>query len=50
MTPEDEAEGRRVARRVAGYYIGDPNWADLIVGAVLNPASAEASLNAERNS
>lgn len=36
-----------VARRVAQYHIGDPDWADLIVGAYLNPDAAQASLQAD---
>lgn len=34
-----DAEGRRRARMVAQWEIGDPNWADLILEVYFNPES-----------
>lgn len=45
-----DEEGMRVARQVAGYELGDPSWADLIVRAYLNPVQAAEELKAEMDS
>lgn len=39
--PEDHDVRLLVARNVARYELGDESWADLIVGAYLNPAEAD---------
>lgn len=44
---EPDPQGLAAARRVAGYEIGDPSWADLIVAAYLNPAEALEALAAQ---
>lgn len=43
-TPEDR---REAARAVAGWYIGDASWADLIIDAYLSPSTAMRALRAE---
>lgn len=47
MTPSHE-NALKAARQVAGYYIGDPSWADLLVGAYLDPENALASLKEDQ--
>lgn len=37
-------DGMVVARRVARFHIGDPEWAPLIVGAYLDPDRAQRAL------
>lgn len=46
---EATPKGLLVARQVAGYYIGDPSWAELIIRAYLNPEVAAAELVEEMN-
>lgn len=46
---ERDREGRRVARRVALWHIGDPEWADTIIDAYLNPNAARKRLEQEKN-
>lgn len=41
-------ERMRVAESVAGWYLGHPSWAGLIVGSYLNPESARAALRREK--
>lgn len=43
----EHEEGLAAARRLAGWEIGDKNWADLIIRAYLNPAEANALLDAD---
>ena len=43
----DDTEGVRVARRVARWHIGDPSWADLIIGAYKDPVAYEQRLEDE---
>lgn len=38
--PEPDPAGLAAARTVAGYELGDPTWADIIIGAYLYPAGA----------
>lgn len=45
-----ETRAMQVARNVAGYHIGDPSWADLIVNAYLNPEEASEKLRQEMDS
>ena len=40
-------EGLAVARRYAGWHIGDQGWADQIVNAYLNPEIASADMDAD---
>jgi hypothetical protein len=40
-------EGMRAARAVAQWELGDPYWADLIVGAYLSPDTAMKKLREE---
>lgn len=40
--------GLGAARRVAQWHLGDPNWADRIIAAYLNPKVAIARLRAEK--
>jgi hypothetical protein len=44
----DEA-GLAAARRTAEWFIGDPNWANLIINAYLDPEAADRTLEMERN-
>lgn len=43
----DHARGLAIARRLSGWEIGDPAWADLLITAYLDPAAAEARLAEE---
>lgn len=43
---EDHHQRLYVARAVALWYIGDGEWADLIVDAYLNPNKAKKELEA----
>lgn len=43
----DHARGLAAARRLSGWEIGDPNWADLLIAAYLDPATTEARLDEE---
>jgi hypothetical protein len=36
-----------MARRVAGFEIGDPSWADMIIKAYLDPETAAVDLDAK---
>jgi hypothetical protein len=45
LTAEPEPAALAVARRVAGYYIGDSSWADLLIDAYLNPERALTDLH-----
>jgi hypothetical protein len=36
-----------VARRAAGWHLGDPSWADEILDAYLDPDTATETLDAE---
>lgn len=42
-----EGDGLRVARQYAMWYLGDPNWADAIIDAYLNPERVREILLAE---
>lgn len=42
-----DRDGRIVARRVARWHIGDPDWADLIINAYLNPKTHQEQLEQE---
>lgn len=42
-----DQDGRLVARRVARWHIGDPDWADLIINAYLNPKTHQEQLEQE---
>lgn len=44
MSEQHEA-GVSAARRLAGWEIGDPTWADRIIDAYLNPEQAEQRLD-----
>lgn len=44
---EPEPCGLRVARRSAGWYLGDPAWADKLIGAYLQPEPTAAFLDRE---
>lgn len=44
---ERDRDGRIVARRVARWRIGDPDWADTIIDAYLNPNTAQKQLEQE---
>ena len=43
-----DIEGRQVARRVAAWHLGDPDWADLIIDAFRNPREAQQELDKEK--
>ena len=45
---EPDRDGLIVARRVARWHIGDPDMADLIIHAYLNPDAAQAQLEADQ--
>ena len=49
VAEERDRDGRIVARRVARWYIGDPEWADTIIDAYLNPNTAQKQLEQEIN-
>ncbi len=42
MRPADHEQRMTTARAVSAYQIGDPSWADMLVGAYLNPAGVPA--------
>ena len=42
-----DPEGLAVARRKAGWELGDPSWADVILAAYLNPADADEEMDME---
>lgn len=44
---EPDAKGLEAARRVAGWEIGDPTWANRIIRAYLDPEGTHKSLDAE---
>lgn len=46
MTTPDP-EGLAAARKIAGYHIGDPSWANVIIDAYLHPSEALAELEEE---
>ena len=41
-------DGMRAARAVAQWELGDPYWADIIVGAYLRPEAAMENLRREK--
>lgn len=43
----DHERGLKIARRLSAWEIGTPSWADLLIAAYLDPAAAEAKLDAE---
>lgn len=43
-------EGLAAARRMAQWELGDPSWANLIIGAYLNPAATNTMLDEEEES
>ena len=43
----NDAEGLRVARRIARWHMGDASWADVIIAAYKNPSMHERELDAE---
>lgn len=36
-------------RRMAGWHLGDPSWADMLIEAYLEPANAELDLEMGEN-
>lgn len=44
----EHAAGLDAARKYAAWHIGDPSWADLIIGTYLNPAVALHKLQEEK--
>lgn len=47
VAEQRDRDGRIVARRVARWRIGDPDWADTIIDAYLNPDTAQRQLEQE---
>src|SRR4051794_26370274 len=43
--PPDHRRRLAAARRRAGYEIGDPTWADIILGAYLDPDASDVILS-----
>ncbi|WP_067201231.1 hypothetical protein [Microbacterium sp. XT11] len=44
-TREPSAGGLAAARRLAGWELGDPSWANAIISAYLNPETAHARMD-----
>lgn len=42
-----DPEGLAAARRLAGWEIGDPSWADTIIYAYLSPVETHERLDAD---
>lgn len=45
-SPEPDVDGLGAARRYAGWHLGDPSWANLIIAAYLDPDAAHSRLDA----
>jgi hypothetical protein len=47
-TPTPNPDGLSAARAVAGWELGDPGWANVLIRAYLNPAEAMTKLEADK--
>lgn len=47
MSTTPDMHGLRVARQFARFHIGDPDWANMIIQAYLNPDEEERILAEE---
>lgn len=45
---EPDSEGLQAARKVARWHLGDPDWANLLIGAYLQPGPALERLRADK--
>ena len=46
--PRDHNERMRAARRVSHWYLGYSDWADMLVGAYMNPVDALEALRRDK--